>query len=180
MIDMQAVLDDAKEVKPLGTLNGKKVLDFQDNNAIAKAEKADEKLNGKKPELGTRELRADGAGYKRTMTTHAAVDPEIMFANRYRVAGTGDKKKYEVVKDYRAITEQASGNIYTHILTAYVVGGKTPNLVIEGIKTITADEFVAEFTDDLDEKSMIMVDAAIAKYRAKHGNVKKTGDKINL
>jgi len=179
-IDMQAVLSEASEVKSIGNLNGKEVLSFQDNNAKMKAETLDKGVNGKPPELGKREMKADGTGYKRTMTSHVAVDPNTLYENRYRIVGEGKDKKYEVVVDYRAIGEQANGNIYSHILTAYVVGKKGSGLAVEKTKTITAEEFTSEFIEKLDMESMTKVATAIAIYREGHGNVEKTGNKIDF
>ena len=175
-IDMQAVLNEADKVKAVGKLNGKEVLSFQDNNAKMKAEVLDKGVNGKPLELGKRELKADGTGYKRTMTTHAAVDPSTLYENRFRVVKAGKEKKYEVVVDYRAIGEQANGNIYSHILTAYVIGKKDDALVVEKTKTITSDEFVSGFVEKLDIESMTKVAMAIANHRG----TQVTGSKIDL
>ena len=126
------------EVTPLGSLNGTPLYSFEDAQRINKIGLVKEKIQGKEVEFGERPMRPDGLGYLETKSNAIAV-PTSFFENRYRkvevketIVDEKTKKEkevvkdvyYEVVTDYRACKEHASGRVYTTTIHGYQVGAK--------------------------------------------------------
>ena len=92
----------------------------------------------------------------RTGKTVHAVNPDYFFMNRYKVKV---KKMYIVsghtTDGYRCIKEQASGRCFIKNIPAYIIARDSHgNLFLEKQTVISDTEFISEFTNKLDNKSM--------------------------
>lgn len=163
------------EVTPLGSLNGTPLYSFEDAQRINKIGLVKEKIQGKEVEFGERPMRPDGLGYLETKSNAIAV-PTSFFENRYRkveivktVANEKTKKEetvkdvyYEVVTDYRACKEQASGRVYTTTIHVYQIGAKkdskgNADLFLIGRRNISDTDFINEFKGKLNKESMVKI-----------------------
>lgn len=163
------------EVTPLGSLNGTPLYSFEDAQRINKIGLVKEKIQGKEVEFGERPMRPDGLGYLETKANAIAV-PTSFFENRYRkveivktVANEKTKKEetvkdvyYEVVTDYRACKEQASGRVYTTTIHVYQIGAKkdskgNADLFLIGQRNISDTDFINDFKGKLDKESMVKI-----------------------
>lgn len=163
------------EVTPLGSLNGTPLYSFEDAQRINKIGLVKEKIQGKEVEFGERPMRPDGLGYLETKANAIAV-PTSFFENRYRkveivktVANEKTKKEetvkdvyYEVVTDYRACKEQASGRVYTTTIPVYQIGAKkdskgNADLFLIGRRNISDTDFINEFKGKLNKESMVKI-----------------------
>ena len=163
------------EVTPLGSLNGTPLYSFEDAQRINKIGLVKEKIQGKEVEFGERPMRQDGLGYLETKTNAIAV-PTSFFENRYKkvevketVVNENTKKEevvkdvyYEVVTDYRACKEQASGRVYTTTIPVYQIGAKKDSkgnaeLFLIGQRNISDIDFINDFKGKLDKESMVKI-----------------------
>jgi hypothetical protein len=163
------------EVTPLGSLNGTPLYSFEDAQRINKIGLVKEKIQGKEVEFGERPMRPDGLGYLETKANAIAV-PTSFFENRYRkvqitktVLNEKTKKEeilkdvyYEVVTDYRACKEQASGRVYTTTIHVYQIGAKkdskgNADLFLIGQRNISDTDFINDFKGKLDKESMVKI-----------------------
>lgn len=163
------------EVTSLGSLNGTPLYSFEDAQRINKIGLVKEKIQGKEVEFGERPMRPDGLGYLETKANAIAV-PTSFFENRYRkveivktVANEKTKKEetvkdvyYEVVTDYRACKEQASGRVYTTTIHVYQIGAKkdskgNADLFLIGQRNISDADFINEFKGKLNKESMVKI-----------------------
>lgn len=163
------------EVTPLGSLNGTPLYSFEDAQRINKIGLVKEKIQGKEVEFGERPMRPDGLGYLETKANAIAV-PTSFFENRYRkveIVKTrlNEKTKkeetvkdvyYEVVTDYRACKEQASGRVYTTTIHVYQIGAKkdskgNADLFLIGQRNISDTDFINEFKCKLNKESMVKI-----------------------
>ena len=173
------------EVTPLGSLNGTPLYSFEDAQRINKIGLVKEKIQGKEVEFGERPMRPDGLGYLETKANAIAV-PTSFFENRYRKVeivktSLNEKTKkeetvkdvyYEVVTDYRACKEQASGRVYTTTIHVYQIGAKkdskgNADLFLIGQKNISDTEFINEFKGKLNKESMVKILKLIGNNPAK-------------
>lgn len=151
------------EVRPLAEKDGQVWVTFNDA-AILNSYNADE------PRTGLQTKNADGTLASTGKMVHA-VNPDYFFANRYRIKGTGKNQKLYVVsghtiEGYRCIKEQQSGHVFLKTIPAFVISRdvETGNLVLDRIATISDTEFISEFTDKLDNKSMAEIMPLITAY----------------
>jgi hypothetical protein len=163
------------EVTPLGSLNGTPLYSFEDAQRINKIGLVKEKIQGKEVEFGERPMRPDGLGYLETKASAIAV-PTSFFENRYRKVeivktSLNEKTKkeetvkdvyYEVVTDYRACKEQASGRVYTTTIHVYQIGAKkdskgNADLFLIGQRNISDTDFINEFKGKLNKESMVKI-----------------------
>lgn len=163
------------EVTPLGSLNGTPLYSFEDAQRINKIGLVKEKIQGKEVEFGERPMRPDGLGYLETKSNAIAV-PTSFFENRYRKVeivktSLNEKTKeeetvkdvyYEVVTDYRACKEQASGRVYTTTIHVYQIGAKkdskgNADLFLIGQRNISDADFINEFKGKLNKESMVKI-----------------------
>lgn len=164
------------EVTPLGSLNGTPLYSFEDAQRINKIGLVKEKIQGKEVEFGERPMRPDGLGYLETKANAIAV-PTSFFENRYRkvevketIVDEKTKKEkevikdvyYEVVTDYRACKEQASGRVYTTTIHVYQIGTKkdskgNADLFLIGQRNISDTDFINEFKGKLNKESMVKI-----------------------
>lgn len=135
------------EANPIAKINGQNVYSFKDAQNINKRTLAEEKLFGKMPELGQREMTDDGMGYKRTRVGAIAINPDVLYMNRYRTVTKNDQKIYQVVLDYRSIKGQKSGSVTVEV-PAYEVSREGKKMVVKQIR-VSAEDFVNEFKGEL-------------------------------
>lgn len=136
------------EVKPVAKINGQNVYSFADAQNLNKRALAEEKLFGKMPELGQREMTDDGMGYKRTRVGAIAFNPDVLYMNRYRLVTKGKKKAYQVVLDYRSIKGQKSGSVTIEIPAYEVSMDDDGNMIVKQIR-VSAEDFINEFKGEL-------------------------------
>ena len=173
------------EVTPLGSLNGTPLYSFEDAQRINKIGLVKEKIQGKEVEFSERPMRPDGLGYLETKANAIAV-PTSFFENRYRKVeivktSLNEKTKkeetvkdvyYEVVTDYRACKEQASGRVYTTTIHVYQIGAKkdskgNADLFLIGQRNISDADFINEFKGKLNKESMVKILKLIGNNPAK-------------
>jgi hypothetical protein len=135
------------EVKPVAKINGQNVYSFADAQNLNKRALAEEKLFGKMPELGQREMTDDGMGYKRTRVGAIAFNPDVLYMNRYRIVTKNEQKVYQVVLDYRSIKGQKSGSVTVEV-PAYEVSKEGKKMIVKQIR-VSAEDFINEFKGEL-------------------------------
>ena len=165
MNTMLDILNEAKEVAPVTNINGKDAYTFEDSVKLSTAELLERQAMGEPVEFGEREVSVDGLSYLSSNIKYVSIDPEKHYINRYRKVTKSGKDTYEVVIDYRAINEQAQGIVYTNNVTVYVIAKSGKDLVLDGIKTVSADEFINGFKNKLDIKSMKLIMDVIGKQQ---------------
>lgn len=142
----------AEAVEPLAEKDGKKFVNFEDAATL-------NSVNAQEPRTGMQTRNADGSLASTGKMVHA-VNPDYFFANRYKVKGAKGNQKLIVVSGhttdgYRCIKEQASGRIFIKNVPAYIIyrdaDGK---LALEKQTMISDTEFISDFTNKLDNKSM--------------------------
>ena len=150
--EIAELYDKVKEVKPLAEKDGEKFVNFEDAAVL-------NSYNAQEPNTGMQTRNRDGSLASTGKTVHA-VNPDYFFANRYKVKGAKGNQKLIVVSGhtpdgYRCIKEQASGRLFIKNVPAYIIyrdaDGK---LALEKQTMISDTEFISDFTNKLDNKSM--------------------------
>lgn len=143
----------AENVKPLAEKDGQKFVNFEDASTL-------NSVNAQEPRTGMQTRNHDGSLASTGKTVHA-VNPDYFFANRYKVKGAKGNQKMWVVsghtpEGYRCIKEQASGRLFIKNVPAYIFyrDSETKELVLEKQAMISDTEFISDFTNKLDNKSM--------------------------
>ena len=145
---MKALYEAVDNVKPLAEKDGEVFVTFEDA-AVLNSYNADE------PKTGMQTRNKDGSLASTGKTVHA-VNPDYFFMNRYKVKG----KKLIIVSGhtsdgYRCIKEQSSGRVFLKTIPAYIIARDTDGkLYLEKQTVISDTEFISEFTNKLDNKSM--------------------------
>jgi hypothetical protein len=135
-------------IKPFAEKDGEVWVSFEDAATL-------NSYNADEPNTGMQTRNADGTLASTGKTVHA-VNPDYFFANRYKVKG----KKLHVVSGheptgYRCIKEQSSGHVFVKTIPVYIIArDEEKNLVLEKVSTISDTEFISDFTNTLDHKSM--------------------------
>lgn len=148
---MKELYDKVDNIKPLAEKDGEVYVTFEDA-AVLNSYNADE------PNTGMQTRNPDGTLASTGKTVHA-VNPDYFFMNRYKVKG----KKMILVSGhtsdgYRCIKEQASGRVFLKTIPAYViVRDSEGKLALERQTVISDTEFISEFVNKLDNKSMAEV-----------------------
>ena len=148
---MKELYEKVDNIKPLAEKDGEVYVTFEDA-AVLNSYNADE------PNTGMQTRNPDGTLASTGKTVHA-VNPDYFFMNRYKVKG----KKMIIVSGhttdgYRCIKEQASGRVFLKVIPAFViVRDADGKLALEKQTTISDVEFISEFTNKLDNKSMAEV-----------------------
>lgn len=142
MGSLEQVLDQANNAKVISERGGTKVVSFSDYVAIAEKDLR----QGYDP--GQRTLNPDGSVAK-TRTRYAAVNPDLFFANRYRIkqnklfVATGYPSDNDT---YRAIRTQNTGRINMAHVPVYIFSRtKDGELILERKATVSAEEFIGAF-----------------------------------
>lgn len=143
-MEMQRLLDGAKDAKPVAEFDGLKAYTFEDYVNVTSVEQ----MNN--TELGLTKFNPDGSPAK-TPTKYVAVNVENFFINRYRQV----KKTIQVVIDYWCITEQVNGKIPLKQIPCYVISrNEDGKLQLDKIITVSDEEFLSSFKNSLDRESM--------------------------
>ena len=148
---MKELYEKVDNIRPLAEKDGEVFVTFEDA-AVLNSYNADE------PNTGMQTRNPDGTLASTGKTVHA-VNPDYFFMNRYKVKG----KKMILVSGhttdgYRCIKEQASGRVFLKAIPAYIiVRDSEGNLALEKQTVISDTEFISEFTNKLDNKSMAEV-----------------------
>lgn len=138
----------AEEVKPLAEKDGQIFTDFEGASVL-------NSINAQEPKTGLQTRNPDGSLASTGKTVHA-VNPDYFYANRYKKVG----KKITIVsghttEGYRCISEQASGRVFLKNIPAYVIARDADGkLFLEKQAVVSDTEFISDFTNKLDNKSM--------------------------
>lgn len=150
---MKELYEKVDKVKPIAEKDGHKYVNFEDAAVL-------NSFNAQEPKTGLQTRNPDGSLASSGKTVHA-VNPEYFFANRYKVKGTGKNMRMilvsgHTVDGYRCIKEQSSGRVFLKTIPAYVIARnpKTNELEVEKQVMVSDTEFVSDFTNKLDNKSM--------------------------
>lgn len=146
--EMADLYSKVEKVQPLAEKDGEKFVTFDDAAVL-------NSYNAQEPKTGLQTRNPDGSLASTGKTVHA-VNPAYFFANRYKVKG---KKLYIVSghtpDGYRCITEQSHGRVFLKNIPAYVISRDADGkLMLEKQIVVSDTEFVSEFTNKLDNKSM--------------------------
>ena len=163
MADITEILQKAADVTPIGERNGRQIMTFEDQMALATKENMESTMNaamGKSSgDLGGIKWNPDGS-LARTKGNTAAVNMERYYDNRFKKI----KNKYYVVLDKLAIAGLRDNKVpYPHI-EAYIIGENEGRVVCEKKVTISDKDFVSDYTHKLDHASMKMVLNAINEF----------------
>ena len=145
---MRDLYQKVDNIKPFAEKDGEVFVSFEDA-AILNSYNADE------PNTGMQTRNPDGTLASTGKTVHA-VNPDYFFMNRYKVKG----KKMIVVSGhttdgYRCIKEQSSGRVFLKTIPAYIIARDADGKLYLEKQTVIGDtEFISEFTNKLDNKSM--------------------------
>lgn len=151
--EMLAMLEEEKEIRDkriIAEKEGSVYVDFHDAAVLNSAEAYE-------PEgANVRNYNPDGSIASTGKRIHA-MNPNFYFANRYRVKS---KKLYVVSghtpDGFRVIQEQASGRCFIKSIPCAVIArdADTKELVLEKMTNISDTEFVSDFKNTLDNKTM--------------------------
>lgn len=145
---MRELYQAVDNVRPLAEKDGEVWVDFHDASIL-------NSYNADEPNTGMQTRNPDGTLASTGKTVHA-VNPDYFFMNRYKVKG----KKMIIVSGhtsdgYRCIKEQSSGRVFLKTIPAFVIARDADGkLYLEKQTVISDTEFVSEFTNKLDNKSM--------------------------
>lgn len=149
--EIKELYDAVDKVQPLAEKDGEKFVTFEDASVL-------NSFNAQEPKTGMQTRNPDGSLASTGKTVHA-VNPDYFYANRYKVKG---KKLYVVsghtTDGYRCIKEQSSGKVYLKTIPAYIIARDSDGKLFLEKQTIISDtEFISDFTNKLDNKSMAEV-----------------------
>lgn len=158
---MRELYEKADKVVYLAEKDGQVYVNFEDASVL-------NSLNAEEPSgTGLQTRNADGSLASTGKRVHA-VNPDYFFLNRYKVKG----KKLHVVsghepQGYRCIREQSKGRCFIKNIPCYVFSrNEAKELVLEKVITVSESEFISDFTNTLDNKSM----AELLPLITQHGN----------
>ena len=154
---VREIFEQAENVKPIAEKDGVKVVTFSDANALANAEYIEPHNK-----QGVRTYNHDGSLAKIRYEA-SAINPVNYFANRFKAT----KTKMYVVIDFRAISEQSKGKIYTTHVQAYVFKrDEDKKLYIDGVELVSDTDFISDYTNTLNEEGMKEIAPMIANFGA--------------
>lgn len=154
-VGLKEFLDRAENVQAYEEVDGTRLVSFSDFRDLG----IQDQIEG--GDIGVRKMNPDGT-VASSRHPFAAVNPDKAYANRYMMSG----KTLKIVTDYRAIMEQASGQVYATKLQVYEIVRNTDTKLLEvkGVSTISDKEFIEKFTHELNMESFLQVKAAIMAY----------------
>ena len=161
--DYRELYEKYDNVKPFAEKDGQVFVSFADASVLNSVNAFDPKGTGEQ----TR--NRDGSLASTGKTVHA-INPEYFFMNRYKTKGAGANKKMLVVSGHeptgwRCIKEQETGKVFIKTVPCYVFArDEEKNLFIEKVTTISDTEFISDFTNTLDHKSMAELLPMITSY----------------
>lgn len=149
--ELHDLYDKVEKVRPLAEKDGQKFVDFEDAAVL-------NSYNAQEPKTGLQTRNPDGSLASTGKRVHA-VNPDYFYANRYKVKG----KKMILVSGhtpdgYRCIAGQAQGRVFLKSVPAYVIARDADGKLFLEKQTVVGDaEFISDFTNKLDNKSMAEV-----------------------
>lgn len=162
---MLAMLEEEKDIREnrvIAEKEGQVYVDFHDAAVLNSADAYET------DDTGLRSYNPDGSIASTGKKVHA-MNPDFYFMNRYRVKS----KKMYVVSGYtadgfRAIQEQSTGRCFMKTIPCAVIvrDADTKELVLEKITTVSDTEFMSDFTNTLDNKSMAEILPLIVNHGA--------------
>lgn len=162
--EMLAMLEEEKEIREnriIAEKEGSVFVNFHDASVL---NSADAYENG----TGLRSYNPDGSLASTGKTVHA-MNPDFYFANRYKVKA---KKLYVVSghtpEGFRVIQEQSTGRCFIKSIPCAVISrdAETKELILEKITMISDSEFISDFTNTLDNKTMAEILPLIVNHGA--------------
>ena len=153
MSKLRNALSEADKVKPIAIKNGAKVCSPADARKLI-----EEELVDPSPDLGTREVNADGT-IARSRTVVTQVSPERLYDNRFKRQGTkgvGYDELWVVPaidpKGYRAVVQGLEDkSIPVYRITK---DKDTGEFMLAGKTTVDYQKFHSDFNSKLDAESM--------------------------
>lgn len=148
---LKSLFEKADSVKKFAEKDGETWTDFEGAAVL-------NSINAMESKTGMQTRNKDGSLARTGKTVHA-VNPDYFYANRYKVKS----KKMILVSGhtsdgYRCIKEQASGRVFLKTIPAYVIARDADGkLYLEKQTVISDTEFISDFTNKLDNKSMAEV-----------------------
>lgn len=147
---MMQAIQDAEKVKPFADLNGKPVVDFEGYNDLVSRDHYMKSVPGIVP--------VDDRGLPtRSLTNYVAMNPDVMFMNRFRVVKDKGRQVLQVVIDRRAIDEQSRGIVYKSQLPAICLVREEEDLRYDKTVLVSDREFLTEFTHHLTNETMASI-----------------------
>lgn len=144
---MFQAVQDAEKVKPFAELNGKPVVTFEEYNDLVSRDHYMKAVPGIIP--------VDDRGLPTaSLTNYVAMNPDVMFLNRYRVVKDRGKQVLQIVIDRRAIDEQPRGMVYRANLPAICLVREEDELKYDKTVLVSDKEFLSEFTHHLSNETM--------------------------
>lgn len=163
MAGIAEILQKAEEVHPIGERDGRKIMTFEDQMALATKENMESLTNkamGRDGgDLGGIKWNADGS-LARTKGNTAAVNLDRYYDNRFKKV----KNKYYVVTDKLAIDGLRNNKVPYPQVNGFLIGEQDGKVVCEKKVTISDKDFVADYTHRLDQASMNLVLNAISEF----------------
>lgn len=156
----EVIESERQKVKPIAVRNGVKVVTYEDAKKLTDLE-----MYARTPDTGDRTFNPDGS-LARTRTLHTAINPERRFANRYRIKGKPGERKMQIVVDYQAIKEQATGRVYRKLIPCYEVVREDNEYKVVSVVTVSDAEFISDFTNKLSVELMMKIAPIIDEYGA--------------
>lgn len=158
---MRQLYEKADNIVPLAEKDGQLFVTFEDAAVLNSLNAEDNQGTGI-------QLRNPDGSLASTGKTVHAINPDYFFLNRYKVKG----KKLHVVSGheptgYRCIREQSRGRTFVKNIPCYVFArNEDKEIVLEKRILISDSEFISDFTNTLDHKSM----AELLPLITEHGN----------
>lgn len=162
MSKMEQILEQAKKIQPIAEVNGAKIVDYTDASVLSAKELINDKL-GENVNLGDVEVNPDGT-IARVAVPVIAMNEDKRLMNRYRVVGKkGGGKLLQVVTDYRAVKEHSTGKVYLARIPVYELErNDSGKLLLIRMTTVSADDFIGKFDEQLNNEAMYEVLEAIS------------------
>lgn len=168
--EMLEMLEEEKKIREnriIAEKEGAVYVNFHDASILNSADAYD-------PDKGTgiQQRNPDGSLASTGKRVHA-MNPDYYFANRYRVKGSGKARKLFIVsghtpEGFRLIQEQSQGRCFMKTIPVAIIfrDPETSELIFEKMTTVTDQEFISDFTNTLDNKSMAEILPLIAEHKA--------------
>lgn len=135
------------EFKPQGSFDSSAVYTMEDYRDLVETT-AQAKQNGINldAELHSEDFFTE-EGVIATPRSKYVINENIAFANKVRI---NDDNTIDIVVDYRAISEQETGQVYAPFILSYKISKVGKNLTVKSKGNISANEFINDFTESLE------------------------------
>jgi len=145
---MMQAISDAEKAKPFAEINGTPVVTFEEYADLVTRDHYMKSAPGIIP------VNDQGIP-TRSLTPYLAMNPDVMFLNRFRVVKDKGRQVLQVVIDRRVIDEQSRGAVSkVQIPAICLVRGEDGQLVNEKTVLVSDREFITEFTNHLTNEAM--------------------------